>query len=91
MPTNYIYDLWDGKKVIGQFNAGCELHGLYLAVPMVSTFKLPYGRKFKTIELPITYLIKQVSYNLFETHIVLDVRRKSKSQRAFLIGGSRVI
>jgi hypothetical protein len=88
MSEFYVYDLWNGKEVVGTYSSMSELAGNTLIVPYLSEFKQGYNKKIKNIKLPL--IVRVVSVNIHRGEVTyrlaLDVRRKSKRQIAFLTG-----
>jgi len=89
MATSYSYELWDGKKVVGHFNASFPLCGAHVVVPEVSTLKQRYGTRVKYIKVPMATRV--VSDNGVDRliRLVLDVRKKSNRQIRVLIERGR--
>lgn len=80
MPTTYSYEIWDGKQVLGHFVSLHLMRGKSVFSQETSILKASYGRKLKTIEIPITIRIVFDDGIDTMTRVVLDVRRKSKRQ-----------
>lgn len=80
MPDYYLYELWNGKEVVGHYGSIWPLMGTHIRIFEMSELKQPYGVKPKSIECPISYRI--VSDNKIDRvmRTVIDVRRKSKRQ-----------
>jgi hypothetical protein len=86
MPGGFVYDLWNGKEVVGQYNATFPLAGDYIIVQETSAFKQFYSQKPKVIRVPLVFLVKQDDGVEIVFRKVLDVRRKSKRQIDILRG-----
>ena len=85
MPESYVYELWNGKKVIGTVNFFGPILGTKAVFPTISEFKRQYGRNYETIEVPLMYLSQSISYREYSVKTVLDVRKKSKRQIKLLL------
>lgn len=82
-------ELWNGKKVIGFRNLGpfAGVLGKYMTIPTISILKEEYGKTYEIITVPI--LLRKVYDDGIEIRMryCLDVRRKSKRQRALIMNG----
>lgn len=80
MSTIYSYELWNGKEVVGYFNALFRVQGTHVIIPTISEYKREYGRTCEKIKVPISSRV--LYYNGIDTYtrIVLDVRKKSQRQ-----------
>ena len=84
MPEWFTYELWNGKKTIGEVTLRSKLLGKFLVIPTISELKREYGRSYETINVPIIY--RTVSDNGVEIVVrrCLDVRKNSKRQKALI-------
>lgn len=80
MVIPYIYELWNGKEVVGYLHTTRRLHGKFAEFRTVSTFKQPYGRKTPFIKVPLIFRTISTTHSDFHYRQVLDVRKKSKAQ-----------
>lgn len=86
MPTGYTYGVWDGKSIIGTSSFLFPLMGRTVVFPPIALLKEAYsGKKCPTIEVPIHYLVEDDGVTIKQVR-VLDVRRKSKRQKAVICG-----
>lgn len=86
MPTGYTYDIWDGKKIIGQYTLLTPILGKGVNI----IFKESYNKNsYDSIIIPLAYLTEDngVSYTVTR---VLDVRRKSKRQKKLICGQEKI-
>lgn len=86
MLTEYRYELWNGREVVGYYCCSFKLMGTHLVQTYLSPLKEIYGRKAKEVKVPISYRITWSDD--IDTHFitVLDVRKKSKAQIDILRG-----
>lgn len=80
MPTEYNYELWNGKEVVGYFHTAHKIFGKYLIVPTISELKRHYNRQYEEIKVPVAYRKVFDDGVDITMRTVLDVRRKSKRQ-----------
>jgi len=80
MPTEYKYELWNGKEVVGYFYSTFTLFGRYVHIPETSVFKQSYYTETKSITVPLIERVVSQTATDRLTRVVLDVRRKSKRQ-----------
>lgn len=86
MPIEFVYDIWNGKEIIGRYNAGhFPLYGRYLVIPTISILKREYNKKYEEIIVPIHFLVSDDGITIKSVR-VLDVRRKSARQKAIICG-----
>lgn len=81
MVMGYRYDLWNGKEIVGtHYRSSPILYGRNIVLDEVPIFKQLYGKRQKTIVVPVYY--QEVSDDGVTITIrrVLDVRKKSKRQ-----------
>lgn len=80
MSDYYSYDLWNGKKVVGQYNSYAEikLTGNSITIPVYDNSK--YVDRYEAITVPILYKLTKTDYKTSTVLICLDVSRKSKRQ-----------
>lgn len=76
----YVYELWNGKEVVGFYRVLLPLQGKELYVPEFSMLKEPYGASRSVIKVPITWRIISRTHCDVTFRTVLDVRRKSARQ-----------
>lgn len=86
MITGYSYDVWDGRSVVGQYWSLHQIQGEYLELCEVPTLKQVYGRKIKTIKIPIVCVESFNDGVEFRFRFSLDVRKKSKRQIKIILG-----
>lgn len=80
MPTIYMYELWNGKNVVGYHRSTHLLQGNHVEIFEVSILKERYNKAYKPFKIPITTRV--ISDNGIDVHtrVCLDVRRKSIRQ-----------
>lgn len=84
MIRSYRYELWDGKKSVGEYVTTRQLFGKYLIVPEQTILKHRYGSVWKEIKVPIIVRVVSDDGVDYTVRRVLDIRRKSKRQIDFL-------
>jgi hypothetical protein len=87
MPTDYVYELWNGKAVVGFYKSSSPIYGKSVHIFETSILKEIYGRKTKMIAIPTMFRIVSTTYQDQTIRMVLDVRRKSKRQLQIITGG----
>lgn len=91
MPTVYTYELWNGKEVVGHYCSSTRLIGLHVVIPYVTALKSAYGRRIKTVIVPVMHRVLPSSGVDYCVRPVLDVRRKSARQIKIILEASRAI
>lgn len=85
MCSYYLYELWNGKEVVGYYGSVSPLLGLTITVYELPILKQPYGVKAKTIICPVIFRrVDEKPYIEWTTRRCIDVRKKSKRQIAIL-------
>lgn len=79
MPVPYVYELWNGKKVVGFYTTSFAITGNYIVIPVLSLFKQFYNKRYEFIKIPIVYDIQDDGVTVIMKRR-LDVRKKSKRQ-----------
>jgi hypothetical protein len=91
MPIGYTYDIWDGKNVIGSVTESFPLRGKFYVFSVLHPFKELYvGKQSEHICIPIHYIQYDNGVTITSTR-VLDVRRKSKRQKALICGKAKKV
>ena len=84
------FELWDGHKVVGYAELETPLFGTSVAISFAPPIlKQVYGKQYETITCPIAY--RQIADDGVDYTVrrCLDVRKKSKRQRAMLASTAR--
>lgn len=82
-----MYELWDGKEVLGHYASPYKLAGNYLEIPEITLFEQTYNKKVKTIKIPLVVRVVKERGLDITLRIFLDVRKKSKRQIEILKQG----
>lgn len=80
MPTTYDYPVYKSGELIGYFCVSMPLRGTSVVVPEEPLLKERYGRRLRTITIPIKTRVSVDSVVRYTVEFYLDVTHKSNRQ-----------